>query len=354
MSNHDLQPTPAQTGEHGLVSTEDAASQGLATREQASIQSAIISAKRFPRSEEKAFEACMALSKRPTFASSAIYSRPQGGQNIEGPSVQLARALAQKWGNMRVSCNVLPSEEGWCHIEVTAIDLETNMQTQAQDRFPLRVYRKRDGWIDLSKSSKGFVEQEKRNLLNRKTAFCERSAILKLLPPDVIEDVMNACRKTSFQAASGELKASPKQVQRALIDAFGTLSVSVEMLEKKLGHPLHDMDGEGVAMLRTIFKSIKDGAASRDDHFSTGDGQTKAADDMNAQIKAKADAQEVVKEKADPTPTEDPAPTYTVAQCQDPDNLPGPPEPGYEWTWDDSGGMWLQVAVPADTDESAE
>lgn len=321
MSTHEMQITPSQTGEHGLVSQEDAASQGIATREQASIQSAIISAKRFPRNEEKAFEACMALSKRPTFASSAIYSRPQGGQNIEGPSVQLARALAQKWGNMRVACNVLPAEDGMCHIEVTAIDLETNMQTQAQDRFPLRIYRKRDGWVDLTKSSKGYVEQEKRNLLNRKTAFCERSAILKLLPPDVIEDVMNACRRTSMAAAAGELEASPKQVQRALIAAFGSISVSVEMLEKKLGHPLADMGAEEVANLRTIFKSIKEGAASRDDHFEVSEVSSKA-DDINTQIAAKAAAQRKAKAKPKPKPAakaaaQEEAPTAAEVVAED-------------------------------------
>ena len=301
MSTKELQNTPVQASEHALVSHEDAATQAVAAREQASIQAAIVSAKRFPRNEAAAFETCLLLSKRPTFAKQAIYSKPAGGKKHKGPSVQLARALQQKWGNIHTFPRELPAKPGWCHLQVSAIDLETNVQTQAEDLFHLRIWRRDSGWINLTDWNNGNAEQDIFGLKQRKITFVERTAILKLMPPDLIEDVMDACKVTTLAVARGDIKANPLQAQRALISAFSDVHVTVEMLEKYLGHPMDEVDGAEVDDLRTVFKSIRDGAATRDDHFSTSAAVGGAkVEDINKQIKAKAAAQE--KAKAEPKP----------------------------------------------------
>jgi hypothetical protein len=137
--------TPLQSGEHALVSADSTTAQSMSSREVAAIQSAIIQAKRFPRNEDAAFAAAISMSKRPSFAKEAIYKRPQGDGQVTGPSVKLVRALVRAWGNVRVSMQVIPDVPGWCTVEVTAIDLETNIHRSEQTRFKMEVFRKKHG-----------------------------------------------------------------------------------------------------------------------------------------------------------------------------------------------------------------
>ncbi len=249
------------SAEMAMVSSDDAASQSLATREQADIQSALIIAKKFPRNEDEAFAKLMKASKRPSFAENARYGFPRGGQTITGPSINLAREAARMWGNIRYGINVLPSADNAYHIEAWALDVETNTRTSAQDRFAKKIYRKRGGWQETED------ERDLRELLNRRGALALRNCLLQLLPRDLIEDAMQACSKTSRQAANGDMKKDPTTVRRALVSAAGEFGVTVQMLELYLGHSLEELNGEEVADLRAALKSIRDGNSKRSDHF---------------------------------------------------------------------------------------
>lgn len=278
------------SAELAIVDQTEGATQALASREQADIQSALIIAKKFPRNEDEAFEKLLKASKRPSFASCARYAFPRGGQTVAGPSINLAREAARMWGNIRWGINVLPSDSDHFHIEAWALDVETNSRSSAQDRFPKKIYRKSTGWMATDD------ERDLRELMNRRGALALRNCLLQLLPRDLIEDAVTACMATNRQAAQGELRKDPTQVKRALIAAFGEFGVTVGMLEQSLGHSMEEIDAEEVAGLREIYRSMKDGNSKRADHFRMpGDAApdvpegTEAAK-INAQIQEEAAA----------------------------------------------------------------
>src|SRR5690606_6079028 len=75
----------------GALAPTQVGALSAATREEAEIKAAIVVAKRFPRDEAAAFTRIIKSCGRPIFAERAAYRYPRGGQQIEGPSVNLAR-----------------------------------------------------------------------------------------------------------------------------------------------------------------------------------------------------------------------------------------------------------------------
>ena len=72
----------------------------MISRQAQEVQAAMIVAKKFPRDEYEATERIKRACQRTTLAEQAIYSYPRGGQNVTGPSIRLAEAMAQCWGNL--------------------------------------------------------------------------------------------------------------------------------------------------------------------------------------------------------------------------------------------------------------
>lgn len=89
-------------------------------------QSALI-AKKFPRDVEKAAAAVVKSATRSAeVAKLCFYALPRGGKTIEGPGIQLALLIAQKWGNLTVRTKITGETDR--EITATAIvrDEETN------------------------------------------------------------------------------------------------------------------------------------------------------------------------------------------------------------------------------------
>ena len=219
-----------------------------AAEKQFEIQSAITIAKRFPRSEDAAFEKLMRSAKRTSFAEDAAYSFPRGSQNVEGPSVNLAREAARVWGNMRYGLEVIRDDEETRQIRGWAWDLETNLKVTAEDEFKKLIYRKKGGWITPD-------ERDMRELTNRRGAILIRGCILQILPKDLIEDAMDGCKATLRNQA----KEDPEGARKKLILAFSGINVTAEMLAAALGHPIAQCSPAEIADLRTVYKSIADG-----------------------------------------------------------------------------------------------
>src|SRR3954468_16025711 len=75
------------------------------------IQSVIAVAKKFPRNEDEARTKLLRACKRPTFADEAEYEFPRGGNDITGPSVNLAREAKRLWGNIRSGFDIIREDE---------------------------------------------------------------------------------------------------------------------------------------------------------------------------------------------------------------------------------------------------
>ena len=116
--------------EDSALTTRPQNTQALVEVEQqraiAEVQSAIILAKKFPRNQIEAMDRILTACQRPTLAEQALYSYSRGGTEITGPSIRLAEALVQNWGNASFGIRELEQRNGESTVETFAWDIETN------------------------------------------------------------------------------------------------------------------------------------------------------------------------------------------------------------------------------------
>lgn len=221
----------------------------------AEIEGAIVSARHFPRNEMGAYNEILKACKNPKLAEISIYKFPRGGQQIEGPSVNLAREAARIWGNVRFGLNIVRDDEDSVTIEGWAWDVQKNTKVAAQDSFRKLIYRKKGGWQKPD-------ERDLRELINRRGAICVRNCLLQLLPRYIVDEAMATCK----QAQAGQIK-DPRETIKKMVKAFDGLSVTVAMLEKYLNHPIDNTTAEEIVDLQSVYQSIFDGNSKREEYF---------------------------------------------------------------------------------------
>lgn len=267
------------------------------------IEGAIVLARRFPRNEDDCFGRIMKSCQRWSFASMACYSYPRGGQQIQGPSVNLAREMARCWGNIRYGFDVVADSDGSRTVRGWAWDLETNAKSSQDATFGKLVYRKKGGWVKPD-------ERDLRELTNKHGAIAVRNALLAILPPDLREDAIKASRATLAKDAAKD----PDEARKRLILAFQGLGVRAEDLELYLGHPVRQITPDEIADLRAVWKSIEDGNSTwaeyiRDKHPQKPEAAEKGAtmDDLIGKPVANTATPPVKADAPKPAQEDDPA-----------------------------------------------
>jgi len=275
------------------VAAENVGALSAIARDEGELKAGVVMAKKFPRNELLSYNKLLKSCERPAMAERATYCFPRGGQDIEGPSVDLAREAARLWGNIRYGLRIVSETEDAIHIQGAAFDLETNNLVTAEDKFKKLVFRKTQGWIKPD-------ERDLRELVNRRGAILVRNCLLQVLPPDAIEDAVLKAKETLKKAASGELKQDRQKTIRSLVAAFETVGVTAEMLQAKLGHDLQIINEDEIATLRGIFKSLVDKNSRREEHFDIPKpkgAETGAIDPSQLGPKAEGAKQEKPNEK---------------------------------------------------------
>lgn len=230
------------------------------------VQAAFVIAKRFPRNENQAISNIMNACKRQSLAEQALYSYPKGGQMVTGPSIRLAETLSRYWGNLDCGVREISQSNGVSVAEAYAVDLETN--TRMTKTFHVKHERHTKRGITHLKDPRDIYELVANNGARRL-----RACILGVVPGDVVEDAVNQCGKT-LESSDVPIK---EQV-RKMVMAFDEIGVKVEHLEKRLGHNLDATIPNEIVTLKSIYKSIKDGMASRESFFEiTGSTAKEAA-----------------------------------------------------------------------------
>jgi len=243
--------TKTQNEDNGLVASTEA-------RAVAEVQAAYVIAKKFPRDQNQSYLDIMNACKRPFLAEQAMYAYPRGGTLVTGPSIRLAEAMAQSWGNLDVGVREISQSNGVSVAEAYAIDLQTNTRVTKIFHVP-HVRDTKKGRVKLTDARD--IYEMVANQGSRRLRAC----ILGILPGDVIEAAVNQCKKTM---ESGELPLADRI--RMMVAKFDELGVKVEHLEKRLGHKLDATIGSEFVTLQGVYKSIKDGFAHREDFFEIG------------------------------------------------------------------------------------
>lgn len=227
-----------------------------AERAMKEVEGAIVLAKKFPRNDSVVFDKLIKACQRPLLAESAMYSYPRGGEVVTGPSIRLAEVMAQAMGNMTYGVRELSNENGFSVIETYAWDLESNVRSSKT--FKVEHARDTKQGKRILKDSRDIYE-----VVASSGARRLRACILNIIPQDIVEACVEQCEKT----LRSDDKESAQDKIRKLVVAFSSIGVSVQMLEKKLGHAMDITNLDEVVELRKIYSSLKEGVAKREDFF---------------------------------------------------------------------------------------
>lgn len=239
-----------------------AGAQADQSRAAAEVQAAYVVAKRFPRDERKSVDRILQACTRPGLADAATYAYARGGSDVSGPSIRLAEAIAQAWGNIRCgwresSRGVGPDGIPYSEVTVEAVDLETN--TPAHRAFIVRHWR--------DTKTGGYKLKDERDIYElcaNQAARRLRACILALIPGDVIDSALAQCDITLKARA----EVTPESLAK-MIEAFGAFGVTKKHIEARVQRNLESITPALLMQLRKIHNSLRDGMSSAADWFDT-------------------------------------------------------------------------------------
>lgn len=231
-----------------------------ASRQAQEVQAAVIMAKNFPRDETAAIERIKTACKRPALAGAAIYKYPRGGTSVTGPSIRLAEVLAQNWGNVDFGIVEMEQSKGESTVMAYAWDLETNTrQTKIFTVKHIRETKKGNYALDDPRDIYEIVANQGARRM--------RACILGVIPGDVQDAALKACEAT----LAGKSDKPLIDRVREMVEAFGAFGVTKDMIEARLGHRVERCIEKDIVEFRSIYNTLKDGMASRDDFFTVSD-----------------------------------------------------------------------------------
>ena len=247
------------------------------SRAQHEVQAAFVIAKKFPRNQMESYAAIIEACKRPFLAEQAMYAYPRGGSLVTGPSIRLAEAMAQAWGNLDCGVREISQSNGVSVAEAYAIDLQTN--TRVTKIFHVKHERHTKKGISKLTDPREIYE-----LVANQGSRRLRACILGILPGDVVEAAVDRCKKTM---ETSEVPISERV--RRMVLAFDEQGIKVEHIEKRLGHKLDAIIPTELVNLTSIYKSLKDGMANREDFFDIGisENSKSAKENLNTLLEQK-------------------------------------------------------------------
>lgn len=234
------------------VTTEMAVS-----RQTQEVQAAMVIAKRFPRNEVESYGRIMNACKRKSLAEQAMYEYPRGGTKVTGPSIRLAEAMAQSWGNLDYGIIELEQRNGESQVMAYAWDLETNTRQTKIFTVP-HIRSTKQGNIPLT-DPRDIYE-----LVANQGARRVRACILGVIPGDVIDSAIAQCNATLEGQCQGPLIDNIRQIANTFGEKFG---VTIPMLEKYIGCQIESFSMNDLIRLKKVYQSLKDGMGKREDYF---------------------------------------------------------------------------------------
>ena len=243
---------------------QDALVRAVSQREIAEAQAAMLVAQRFPRDESDARERILIACQRPALAEGAMYTYARGGTNITGPSIRLAEAIAQTWGNLTFGMRELEQRHGESTMEAFAWDLERNVrQIKVFQVKHTRHTRQGSYALDDPRDIYETVASQGARRL--------RACILGLIPGDIVEAAVAECEKTLTAQADRSTEGVKK-----MLAAFEKYEVTKEQIEARLQRKLDAMTAAQMVGLLKIYTSLKDGMSSPAEWFGLPDGESEA------------------------------------------------------------------------------
>lgn len=276
----------------------------------AEVQASIILAKQFPRDQRAAYERIMIACQRPSLAESALYSYSKGGTAVTGPSIRLAEAIAQSWGNLSFGIKELEQRNGESTVLAYAWDMETN--TRQEKVFQVKHIRStKKGTYALDDP------REIYELTANQGARRLRACILGVIPGDVIDAAVDQCENTMKAKADVSTEGIKK-----LLAAFEPLGVTKTQIEARIQRNLDSITPAQVVGLKKIYASLRDGMSSVGDWFDMAAPEQAAANHPASRTEAAKQALKKNNPKHDPLPKSDTYHQSTSESVEEPSAQP--------------------------------
>lgn len=222
----------------------------------AEAQGKLIMAKRFPRSYTEAYAKAIEACQRKSFADKAFFAYPRGGQTVTGVTIRFAEEMARCYGNLDYGIKEMSHEEGKSEMQAYCWDLETN--TISSQNFTVEHIREANGRSTKLTSQRDIYERTANDGARRL-----RSRILAILPPDLVEDCINECKKTL--AGKNDIPLIDKV--KNMVTGFAKLGVTKEMLETRLKHTIETVNADELTEYIGIYNGLKQKETTISDWF---------------------------------------------------------------------------------------
>lgn len=222
----------------------------------AEVQASMMIAKMNPRNEKASIDRIINSCSRPSLAECAIYEYSKGGTNISGPSIRLAEAMAQQWGNIQFGIRELEQRDGESTVQAFAWDVETNTRREVTFQVPHARYTKQGGLKQLQDPRD--IYEMVANQGSRRLRAC----ILAIIPGDIVEMAVNQCEVTLKLSCDTSTESIKK-----MIDAFAAFGVTKEQIESRIQRRIDAITSAQIVGLKKIYTSIKDGISSASEWF---------------------------------------------------------------------------------------
>lgn len=253
-----MEQVPNIYGSTSVAAPRSTTTEMVVSRQAQEVQAAMVIAKRFPRNEVESYNRIMKACQRKSLAERSMYEYPRGDTRVTGPSIRLAEAMAQSWGNIDFGIIELEQKNGESQVMAYAWDLETNTRQTKVFSVPHIRATKKGGNIPL-KDPRDIYE-----MVANQGARRLRACILGVIPGDVIDAAITQCEKT----LAGDSREPLADTVRAVANTFESeYGVTVPMLEKFIGCKIESFTMQNLIRLKKVYVSLKDGMAKREDYF---------------------------------------------------------------------------------------
>lgn len=248
------------------------------SQDRAAIDVMIATAKQYPRNITKATNNAIAVvTMDKETAATCTYSVPRGGKTITGPSVHMAKILAQQFGNMRIQAKVINIDQKQVTSEAVCFDLETNLAVKVEVKRSI-----------VDRGGKRFSDDLVTVTGNAANAIAMRNAIYAVIPRAVVDKVYKAAKQTITGDISdaNKLIAERKKVISKLRDVY---NVTDDEICGAIGKAaVEQINGDDLVVLIGIGQAIADGDTTVEDAFRSNKRKSKEEhekDRLEAMIK---------------------------------------------------------------------
>lgn len=223
--------------------------QSLDRAERANIDIQVSTAKQYPRSISRCANNAVAIATMDKdTAQSCGYALPRGGKPITGPSVHLAKIIAQQYGNLRAEAKVVEITDKQVVSRGTAWDLENNYAVSFEVRRSI-----------IGRNGNRFSDDMITVTGNAANSIAYRNAIFGIVPKSITDKAYKAAQ----HLITGDLSDEEKLIKRRdgavkhFIDTYGITEEEVIKLCGK--HTVNQIQADEIALLLGFAQSLKDG-----------------------------------------------------------------------------------------------